>query len=40
MPSMERADLAHEDDFDDDWDDDNEDYYDDIPHYDNDEENN
>ncbi len=38
MPSMERADLAHEDDFDEDWDEDSDDYYNDIPHYDNDEE--
>jgi hypothetical protein len=36
---MERADLAHEDDFDDDWDDNDDDYHDDISHYDNDEEN-
>jgi hypothetical protein len=39
MPSMERADLAHEDDFDDEWDDANDDYHDDISHYDNDEDN-
>jgi hypothetical protein len=39
MPSMERADLAHEDDFDDDWDDNDDDYHDDISHYDNDEDN-
>jgi hypothetical protein len=36
---MERADLAHEDDFDDEWDDASDDYHDDISHYDNDEDN-